>query len=88
MFLGIFELFLCFYSKFMEKIGLQAPGNYSASFRSNKISVLLCEGPKPNLFMISGFLSPREPLFMDLLIPNYCKNSKKITDIFLEILFL
>ena len=44
--------------KYVEIISLKAPGNYSASFRSNKTLVLLCEGPKPNISMISGFLDP------------------------------
>ena len=51
------------------KINL-SKGNYSEQFRSDEISVLLCEGPKPNICMNSGFLSPREPLFMDLNIPE------------------
>ena len=46
-----------FHGKFMEIIRLiKAPGNYSASIRSNKFSILSLEGPKPNKFMISGFL--------------------------------
>ena len=47
-------------------MGLKAPGNYSDQFWSNNILALLREGPKPNIFMISGFMSPGEPLFMDL----------------------
>ena len=42
----------------MEMIGLKAPGNYSDHLWSNKIWVLLCEVPKPNIFMISGCLRP------------------------------
>ena len=45
-------------------IGLKAPGNYSDQFWSNKILVLLCEGLKPNISTIPGFLSPWELLFM------------------------
>ena len=45
-------------AKFMEKMGLKALGNYSASIRSNNFSILSCEGPKPIMFMISGFLDP------------------------------
>ena len=37
-----------------------------------------CEGPKPNIFMISGLLSPGEPLFMDSNIPKYFKTYRKI----------
>ena len=43
------------YSNFMEIIGLKALGNYSASFWSHTFSNLLCERPKPNTSMISGF---------------------------------
>ena len=57
-------------------IGLKAPGNCSASFCSNKILVLLCEGPKPQNSMISGFVSP--PLFIDFNIPNYFNKYKKV----------
>ena len=46
---------------------------------SNNIAVLLCEGPKPPSSMISGFLSPGGPLFMDFNnIPNYSNEYKKI----------
>ena len=59
-----------FYAKYVEIIGLKAPGNYSASFWSNEISVILCEGPKPNISMISGFLEPWSPVFMAFIIPK------------------
>ena len=36
------------------------------SFWSNEILVLLGEGPKPNMSMVSGFVNPQKPLFMDL----------------------
>ena len=55
---------------------MKAPGDYSDQFGSNKMSVLLCEGPKPNMFMISGFGGPWEPSFLDLNIPNYFKKHK------------
>ena len=42
----------------------------------DKISILLCEGPKLNISMIFGFLSPGEPLFIDLNIPKYWKYKK------------
>ena len=35
-----------------------------------KMSDLLCEGPKPQNAMISRFVTPGEPLFIDL---NYTK---------------
>ena len=41
--------------KYIYIIGLRAPGNYSASFWSNKISISLCEGPKPPNSMIAWF---------------------------------
>ena len=44
------------YGRFMEIIGFKAPGNYSASIRSNRFSILSLEKPKPTIFMISGFL--------------------------------
>ena len=44
---------------------------------SNKILVLLCEGPKLNIFMISGFWSPGEPLFMDFNTPEIRKKYKR-----------
>ena len=58
-------------------IGLKAPGNYFDQFWSNKTSVLLCEGPKPYNSMISGFLTPREPLSIDLNIQDYFNIYKK-----------
>ena len=56
-------------------IGLEAPGNYSAS---NRMSVLLCEGPKPPTPMIPGFLDPKDPVFIDLNLPNYFRKYKEI----------
>ena len=47
-----------FYGTYVQIICLKAPGNYSDQLWSNKILVLLGEGPTPNIFMISGFLSP------------------------------
>ena len=48
----------------VQIIGLKYLGNSLNQCGSNKMSVLLCEGPKPNISMISGFVSPGEPLFM------------------------
>ena len=45
--------FLSFLWKHIQLIGLKAPGDYSASFWSNEISILLCEGPEPPDSMIS-----------------------------------
>ena len=36
----------------IEKICLKPPGNYSASFWTSKMSVLLCGGPTPNISVI------------------------------------
>ena len=63
-------------------MGLKAPGNYLDQFWSNKMSALLCEGPKPPNAMISGLLSPWEPLFQDLNIHNYFKKYKKVMETF------
>ena len=57
-------------------MGLEAPGNDLDQFCTNKISVLLCEGAKPNISMISGFLTPGTP-FMDFTTPKYFKTYKK-----------
>ena len=52
-----FVIFKVFLWKYIKIIGLKAPGNYSDQFRFNKISVLLCEGPKPNISKMFGFLT-------------------------------
>ena len=39
--------------------------------------VLLCDGPKPQNSMMSGFSDPWNPVFMDLNTPKYFKKSKK-----------
>ena len=59
-------------------LGSKAPGNSPVSFLSNKILVILCEGPKPNISMISGFLTPGGPLSMDSNIPTYVQKYAKI----------
>ena len=59
------HVFGCFYETYVEIIGLKAPGNYLDQFWPNKVLALLCEETKPNISMISGFLSPGEPLFCD-----------------------
>ena len=58
-------------------IGLKAPGIYSDQFWSNNISVFLCEGPKLNISIIFGFLSPGEPLFMDFNLPKIRQRIKE-----------
>ena len=63
--------FVCMFCLgFIEIISLKAPGNYSASFWSNKLSILSLERPKPNTSMISDFLDPIETLFYGF---NYTK---------------
>ena len=60
-----FCLFLA--GEFMGQISLKALRNNSASFGSYNFSISLCERPKPNMCMISGFFwDLQEPLFMDL----------------------
>ena len=64
-------------------IGFKAPGNYSDQFWSDKILALFCGGPKLPNSMIAGFLSPGEPLFMHLSMPEYfTKYEKHIMDTF------
>ena len=53
------------YGKYVSIIGLKVLGDYLNQFWSNKILVLLCEGPKLNASRISGVLNPWDPLFMD-----------------------
>ena len=54
-FVGSFLLNMCYI------IGLKALENYSDQFWSHKISVLLCEGPKPQNSVISGISAPGNP---------------------------
>ena len=59
-------------------MGLKVLGNYLDQFWSNTISVLLFEGTKSPNSMVSGFLTPGEPLFMDLInIPRDFKHIRK-----------
>ena len=76
------------YGKYVQIIGLKVQGNYSDQFWSNKILVLVCEGPKLNMSMISGFLDPWDPSFMDLNIPKDFKKYQENMGEPLEILFL
>ena len=72
------------YGKCVQIIGLEAPGNYLDQRWSNKI---LVRDQNLNISMISGFVSPGEPLFMDLNIPKYFKIYKKLWTHFRRILF-
>ena len=54
-----------FSGTYYQIIGLKAPGNYSDRIPSNKLSNLLLERQKTNIFMISRLLDLWEPLFMD-----------------------
>ena len=65
-------------------ISLKAPGNYLDHFWSNKILVLLCEGRKPNIFMISEFLTPGDPCLWILIYQNTSNNIRIIMDTFLH----
>ena len=47
-----------FYGNFMEIIGLKATGTSSASIWTCIFSICLCEGQKPIMSMVSGFLNP------------------------------
>ena len=72
------------YGKFTEKIGLKAPGNYSASFWSYNFSLCSWERPKNLISMIPGFvdasMSPKTNMIhrwrhQDTLNnPRKCKN--------------
>ena len=42
-----------FHRRYIQIIGLKAPGNCSDQFGSNNFSILLCEVPKPPNSMIS-----------------------------------
>ena len=72
------SLFRFFLWKDVKIEGFKAHGNYSDQFWSNQILALLCDGQKPNMSMISGCLTPRKSVFMDLIIPSYFKQYKKI----------
>ena len=67
-------------------MGLKAPGKYLDQFWSNKLLVLLLEKLKPNISMISGFLEPWEPLFVDLDILKYHNNISKLWKRFFKLL--
>ena len=70
-------------------MGLKAPGNYLDQFWSDKILVLLCEGPKPQKSMISGFVEPLGTLIYGF---RYTKrlinNIREIMETCSNILFL
>ena len=64
----------------ITKLGVNrfnSSGNYLDQCWSNKILVWLCEGPKPQNSMISGFPDPWNPVFIDLNIPNYFNEHEK-----------
>ena len=61
----------------------------SDQFRFNKIPILLCDGPKHNISIISGFVNPWSPVFMDLSIPKILRKYKnEHGDIFEKMLCL
>ena len=58
-------------------------------FWFNKISILLCEGPKPNISMISGFCEPLEPRIYGFYHAKILQNiSAKYMEPFQKILIL
>ena len=73
-FLSVFALF---YGTYVQLIGLKAPGIYLDQFWSNKISVLLCEGAKPQNSMISGFVDPLGALISGLNIQKTLQKTDK-----------
>ena len=76
-----------FYGRYYWIIGWRTSGNYYDKFASNKFSILLLlERPKPPTSIISGFLDPWEPLFVDSNIQTYYEQSKK--DLLFKVLFL
>ena len=76
-------LFGNFYGKLTEIIGLQAPGNYSASIRTYNFLICLWERPKLLISMILGFLevspSPKTNIFIfrDPRIPQIMQENPK-----------
>ena len=79
-FVGYFD------GKYVWIIGFKVPGNYSYQFWFDKISVLLCEGPKPSMSMISGFLNPWNPVFIDLNTLKIFRNIRKYGNMFENII--
>ena len=74
------------YCKFMEIMGLKAPGSYSASIWSYNFSICLWEIPKTIMFMISVLLngspSPKTIYFHLWRPQDTSKRSKKIPNYF------
>ena len=70
-----------FDGKFMEIIGLKAPGNYSGPFWSSNFSILILENLRDLISMISGFLNaspaPKTNYCLSSEAPGYLKQSKK-----------
>ena len=52
----------CFYGKYVQITGLEAPGNYSATIWYDKISILLLKNPKFLISMLSGFSNSQNQL--------------------------
>ena len=81
-FVGSFLWKIC-----LTNIGSKAPGNYLDHFWSNRISVVLWEGPKSQNAMIPGFVSPGNPYFW-MLIYQITSNSIRNTESFWENMIL
>ena len=75
-------IFYCIFDgTYVHIIGLKAPWNYSDQLIT---SVLLCEGPKPNICMNSGFLDPWTPYLLIWLHQITSNNIRQYMDIFLR----
>ena len=73
--------FLCiwekhFYCGYYWTDNQKAPENCSASVWAYSFPICFWEKPKPKIFMISRFVDPWEPLFIDLKMPKYYTNAK------------
>ena len=73
--------------KSIEIISLKVTENDLDQFWSNRI-LFFKEWTKTKKSMISGFLDPSEPLFMDSTTPNYCKTYKNLWELFWNIFVL
>ena len=74
MFLHLFDRFYC---KFMNKLGLKALGNYSASFKLIMFSVAYVRDRRLTFTWLLGFWDLWEPLFIDLNVPNHFNSLRK-----------
>ena len=75
------SVFKLFYGTFMERIGLKALGNYSASISINEFLISLWENPKNHDFYDFGIFEPitkpHNQLVLSCEAPGYLKQTKK-----------